>query len=178
MLFAYFDTTGRVAAAHNDATVSTLPDGAVELTEEQWTNRFSLRLVGDVCIVDPPEVPLDDAQAEKRRQMEVACREAIQGGIVCNALGADHEYPTTLTDQQNLAATVLAAQVNGAAGEPYKFWCADSGGAWARRPHTAAQILAVGEAVRAHVVAQQEHYEQKLIEIDQATAETISTITW
>lgn len=110
--------------------------------------------------------------------MEDACSAAIQVGIVCNALGADHEYPTTLTDQQNLAATVLAAQVNGAAGEPYKFWCADSGGAWARRPHTAAQILAVGEAVRAHVVAQQEHYEQKLIEIDQATAETISTITW
>jgi hypothetical protein len=125
-----------------------------------------------------PLVELERQKAITREVMKAACSAAIQAGIVCNALGADHEYPTTLTDQQNLAATVLAAQVNGAAGEPYKFWCADSGGAWARRPHTAAQILAVGEAVRAHVVAQQEHYEQKLIEIDQATAETISTITW
>lgn len=127
---------------------------------------------------DPPPLSLDQLKADKRNDVKAACSAAIQAGIVCNALGTNHTYPTAPTDQQNLAATVLAAQVNGAAGELYKFWCADSGGAWARRPHTAAQILAVGEAVRAHVVAQQEHYEQKLIEIDQATAETISTITW
>jgi hypothetical protein len=128
--------------------------------------------------IERPNRQLNATKDARRAAMAAACSVAIQAGIVCNALGADHTYPTTLTDQHNLDGTVMAARIDGEEGGPYKFWCADSQGLWARREHTAAQIVAVGKAVRAHVAAQQDRYEQRLAEIDQATAETISTITW
>jgi hypothetical protein len=154
-------------------TIYWLPDGSrYEITELGAEPPAS-------ALPEPPPPSLDQIRAVRRTLMKIACAEAIQVGIVCNALGADHTYPTSLTDQQNLTATVLAAQVNGVADEPYMFWCADSNGVWARRPHTAAQILAVGETVRAHVVAQQDRYEAKLAEIDAAAApETINAISW
>jgi hypothetical protein len=150
-----------------------------------WLPDGSRHEINDLDVVPPqdalfeaPPPSLEQIKTGRREAMRQACWAAIQTGVVCDALGPPYTYPTEIEDQQNLSATVLAAQINGQAGEPYKFWCADSGGAWARRPHTADQILAVGEAVRAHVVTHQEHYEQKLIEIDQATAETINTIAW
>jgi len=128
----------------------------------------------------------DPVKSAGSRRVAIAgdCRDAITAGRVCNTLGTDHTYPTSERDQANLAAQVLAAQINGASGEPYKFWCADPQGAWARRPHTAAQILAVGEAVRKHVTACQDQYEALTQQLDALAASTTTTkadiaaVTW
>lgn len=55
MQFAYVDTNGRVVTAHNDETVSRLPDGAVLLEDEAFENRFSLRWDGAVWVRDEAE---------------------------------------------------------------------------------------------------------------------------
>ncbi len=88
-------------------------------------------------------------------------RIAIISGTTSDALGTMHTYPTSMTDQHNLNGLITESLLPGS-GDEYKFWCADSSGAWARRIHTKAQIQAVGKAVLAHVKAQQEIYEQGL----------------
>jgi hypothetical protein len=187
-IFAAFDDHGRLTGFYSpDVHGDRIPAGAVEITEEYRDSLLAdeakgKRIIADEAgypvAVDPPPLPLDQIKERKRQEIASACRSAIESGIVCAALGSAHTYPTTLTDQHNLAGTVMAAMNAGDKGGLYKFWCADSQGLWARREHTAEQIIAVGEAVRAHVTAQQDRYEQRLAEIDQATAETISTITW
>lgn len=165
-----------------------IPADAVEVSAADYADlmaadsagyRISADDNGRPCLVPRSAVSLDDLKLSRRESVAAACAAAIQGGVVCNALGSYHTYPTTMTDQHNLDGTVLAASIDGDDGGPYKFWCADSSGAWARRDHSAAQIIAVGKAVRAHVVAQQDRYEAKLGEIDAATtAEEIATIVW
>lgn len=59
MKYAFFNAEGRVESAHNDDTVTELPDGAVELTEEQWFRRFDLRLANGKLVDDPVVEPLD-----------------------------------------------------------------------------------------------------------------------
>lgn len=53
MRYAYFDNAGRVDSAFNDDTVAELPDGAVELDESQFANRFDLELVDGTVVVNP-----------------------------------------------------------------------------------------------------------------------------
>lgn len=57
MKYAYFDKNGRVETSANDGTISSIPLGAIELSEEQFNNRFNLRLVEDELIDDPIEPP-------------------------------------------------------------------------------------------------------------------------
>jgi len=57
MRYAFFNPEGRVESAHNDATVTKAPQGAVELTEEQFADRFNLKLEGGRVLSAPVEVP-------------------------------------------------------------------------------------------------------------------------
>lgn len=42
MRYAYFNPEGRVDTAHNDDTLKVVPEGAVELTQAQFEDRFNL----------------------------------------------------------------------------------------------------------------------------------------
>lgn len=53
MRYVYFDNTGRVDLAINDDTVSVLPEGAVELTPEQFNDRFNYQLVNGELVYAP-----------------------------------------------------------------------------------------------------------------------------
>lgn len=53
MRFAFFNEFGRVATAINDETVSELPEGAKELSQNQWEIRFDLLLEDNDLIVSP-----------------------------------------------------------------------------------------------------------------------------
>lgn len=57
MKYAYFDKEGRVETAANDDTIRACPQGAVELSEEQFANRFDLSLVDGVLVIDPYILP-------------------------------------------------------------------------------------------------------------------------
>lgn len=71
MKYGIFDLgTGKISAACNDDTVSDLPNGAIALTDEQFNNRFGLRLEGG-CLVPAEEVEqATDAQLLAALKME------------------------------------------------------------------------------------------------------------
>lgn len=66
MRYAFFNEDGRLETAHNDSTIDSLPDGAVELSEFEWENRFELLLKGDELITKPLEINLENLAASAR----------------------------------------------------------------------------------------------------------------
>lgn len=81
-------------------------------------------------------------------------RERIEAGFMSAALGEAHFYPSNETDQQNLTANVVSS-ILPEAGEEWSTLqlCANEGGEWAYRPHTAAQIQQVGRDGKAKILA-------------------------
>ncbi len=118
------------------------------------------------------------AKTAKAAEIKSACASAIASGITSDVLGSAHSYPTTQLDQANFTSLITSSLLPGA-GDKYIFWCADLNGIWERRIHTKLQIQAVGKAVVAHVIFQQEKYGQKLTEINEATdATALALIAW
>lgn len=100
----------------------------------------------------PPGPTLAQAQTAQIGALSLECSATICAGFQSSALGSAHTYPSQPNDQSNLIGAATASQSPTlAAGWTCNFWCADSTGAWALRPHTAAQIqqvLADGVAAR------------------------------
>ncbi len=63
MRFAMLDAGGNVLSAHNDETITELPDGAAPLDDCQWERRFYLRWDG----VNWNEVPSPQPAAEPEK---------------------------------------------------------------------------------------------------------------
>lgn len=179
MIFAkWIDEDGRFAFSETD-------NGGVEITNEQHAaviaGNQDGRAIGRDANNKPVliELTLDALKSIKINGIKNDVITAIIGGIDHDTLGSVHHYPTTSADQANLNGLISRSQLIGEAGAPYKFWCADASGTWARRGHTLAQIQALGLAVAAHVIAAQDLYEAKLAAIDAATNETeLNLITW
>ncbi len=90
---------------------------------------------------------LPAAKLAKINNISKLCRDYILSGFESDALGSLHHYPFEETDQNNLTASVLASTLpNLPVGWTTVFWCSDSLGVWALRPHTASQIQTVGLA--------------------------------
>ncbi len=129
--------------------------------------------------VDLQEAVIDYTIEKVQTYLRKECELALVSGFQHDALGVIHLYPTTPNDQMNLSISANTAEAYGDSTGPYKFWCADENGVWARRPHTAAQIIAVGLALLANGRTLQDHYESKLIELSQATTlEEMEAIQW
>ncbi len=92
------------------------------------------------------------SQAAQTAALSAACGAQIVAGFASSALGSAHTYPSQPLDQSNLIGAATASQSPGLPSTwTCNFWCADSSGAWALRPHTAVQIqqvLADGVAAR------------------------------
>jgi hypothetical protein len=118
----------------------------------------------------PAAPSLAAVQASRIATLRAACTTAITSGYTSAALGAAHSYPSTPTDQANMAASVVASLLPGiATGWTTPFWCADAGGTWSFAAHTAAQIQLAGSDGKAMVVGAQ----QKLAGLEaQVTAAT------
>ena len=63
MIYGFPDDTGRLWEVHNDSTVTELPDGAVEITDEQFNNRFDYLVEGGEVVYSP--LPPPPAEEEK-----------------------------------------------------------------------------------------------------------------
>lgn len=88
---------------------------------------------------------LSTAQETQIAILDQACADTILGGFVSDALGAAYTYPSGSTDQTNLTGAVVRSLIpNLPAGWTINFWCEDTNGVWALRPHNAAQIQEVG----------------------------------
>ena len=155
----------------------------IDISDPAWEG-MPESLDGEIYLGGKPEtgiqtravVTLDEARSMKKSLMKKTASERIQSGIESDVLGAVHTYPTTITDQQNLAGLAQQASIDGLGA---KYWCADDAGLWARRQHTADQLIQLGREVIAHVQAQQDRYETLLGQIDAAsTVEEIEAIAW
>jgi hypothetical protein len=120
---------------------------------------------------------LSAAKAAKRLELQGACSSSIVAGVPSDALGAVYTYPTGTNDQIVLASLVAETLLSGS-GDAYKFWCGDINGVWARRVHTKAQIQQVSVVVNNYIKDQQDKYEQKLDEVDVATADSLPFVVW
>jgi hypothetical protein len=98
--------------------------------------------------------PLEAMRIRAAAGIAAACGKTILAGFTSGALGAPHAYPSSASDQANLAASVLDSVMPGHPGDwMTPFMCADGSGAWARRAHTAAQIQQAGRDGKARVLA-------------------------
>ena len=124
-----------------------------------------------------PALTLGQAQAAQEALLQAACQQAITGGFTSSALGSSHQYPSQLTDQQNLMANLAASQ-GAAAGWTVGIWCAASG-AWSLQPHTAAELAQVNADWVASRSALQQHYASLVIKVQAATTvAAVQAITW
>lgn len=90
--------------------------------------------VDDVCAV------LASLYQEKLASIKSSCATYIQSGFTSTALGAPMLYSSALDDQINLNGLVLM-------GVEADYACYNADGIKAFRPHTAAQLLEVGQSL-------------------------------
>lgn len=158
-----------------------LPDGFQFPTVPTWS------MGGNFSSTDPASLPaavLAKAKSDQSAAITAACANAIVAGFTSTALGSPHTYPSKLTDQQNLMASVLDALLNAAIdGWTTPFWCAtaDATGAltWSWVAHTAAQIRQVGQDGKASVLAAQTKAAMLQPQIAAATTvDAVKAVAW
>lgn len=162
-------------------------DGVIRLADSAFIpaderNCDYLRYLAWVAQGNQPDplMSLADARALKLSEIETCCGNAIAAGFSSAALGEPYRYPAKLTDQSNLQASVLESLFPGLEADwTTPFWCQDATGAWAYRPHTAAQIQRVGtdgkDAINA-CIAHKIQLEEQLAKAK--TLAEVEAITW
>lgn len=113
MRFCFFGDNGRIDSAHNDDTVVELPEGAVELSDDQWDIRFDLRLQNGVLVVDPIVVPVEQLKESAWIRIK-AKRDAIKAGGV--KVGTKWYHTDTESRIQHLGLLEKARSARAAAG--------------------------------------------------------------
>jgi hypothetical protein len=84
MRFAFFNEQGRIDTSHNDDTVNQLPDEAIELTDQQWDQRFDLKIIDGELINDPVAVDVTSIKIDQWTDIKIK-RESIKAGGVLAA---------------------------------------------------------------------------------------------
>jgi len=132
-------------------------------------------LDGETYSETVPAPSIDHVRAAQIDAITTACQSAIIGGFSSSALGAAHHYPSQLTDQQNLSASVLASLIPGLPADwTTLFWCADQAGKWSYAEHTIAQIQQVGQDGKAAIVGA---IQKKAVLVDKInTAPTVDAV--
>jgi hypothetical protein len=141
--FAQYDSTGFIYAYY-DSVDGPPPVGAtniIPITLDQWHACLSSH---NYVVVDgvltAPAAPtaaqlLAAAQSAQLSVLSAACAAAIVSGFPSLALGSSHTYPSKMTDQQNLNASVTDALI--AKGDP----------AWAASTAVSSGAIRVAEGV-------------------------------
>lgn len=170
---AFYDTNIVSVVAPDDAVVTT-PEARADMISALGRGcTISVAADGSLVIADPP---LSNRKSALIAQFYAACQSAIYAGFSSAALGASHFYPTADLDQRNLQSAVLAGQgQTGAWSTP--LWC-QSGTEWTFAPHSAAQLTQVNADWVAHRVSAQQRYLDLVAEINAATEDQLSAITW
>lgn len=128
-----------------------------------------------------PPPTLTELKALKSSELDRACAEQILAGFTSMALGAAFHYPSNLTDQANLTASVLDALVNASdSGWHTPFWCVQEGlDTWSWRSHTGPQIIQVGQDGKAAILATQGKNQTLQAALAAASdADQVAAITW
>lgn len=155
-------------------------EGDVSILGRQPTPTSALEWFGgpEPVWVERGDMPAQ--RAHKADAISSRCADAILAGFMSAALGESYVYPAKLEDQANLTGSVVRSfYPNVDADWRTPFWCADAGGTWAYRPHSAPQIQQVGDDA---VVARLSHMginEQLQAQIAAAvTPSELAAINW
>lgn len=184
---AAYDSNGNITAFY-DTVDSPAPAGisAIEITDTQWrscisTTGYSVKN-GQLVAPSPPTAAqlLAIAQSSQIALLSAACANAIISGFTSSALGSAYNYPSKVTDQQNLASSVLASMMpNITSTWTTPFWCADTKGVWAFRDHTAAQIQQVGQDAKAAILANMTKNQSLAAQVQAATSvAAVEAVVW
>jgi hypothetical protein len=121
---------------------------------------------------------LTDEQAKKTQELSRAAAAQIAQGFTSSALGAAYTYPLGLSDQANLQAGVLRAQLPNPPAT-IAFMCADANGVWVRRPHDATQMCQAAFDGMAYVEAVLAKKDQFVATVQAATTiAAVQAVTW
>jgi hypothetical protein len=187
--YAAYDLSG-VIVAYYDSVDSPAPASVTNLTaltDAEWQTCINEQgqwfISGGALTAVPAATDaelLEDAQATQVAVLSAACAAAIVSGFTSSALGAVHTYPSKVTDQQNLNASVTASLLPDIGTDwVTQFWCADATGAWAWTTHTAAQIQQVGKDGMSAVLALQDKNAQLAAEVIAATTvAAVQAVVW
>lgn len=123
---------------------------------------------------------LEEVRTKKAKEIDGQCKATILAGFESSALGASHHYPAKMTDQQNLASSVLDSLLpNLPVDWMTPFWCADANAVWEFRLHTAEQIQQVGRDAKTAVLVAMGKNEVLQAQVAAATSlETLNAIQW
>jgi len=133
-----------ISSSAYDTLPQQLPENEHVVTQDQYNSSKYASYQGGAVVIDyTAQNAL--AKANKVAEITQACAAEIVGGFTSTALGATHTYPSDMTDQANLAASVLSSlypNLDSDWSTPYV--CADITGVWNYQDHTAAEIQQVG----------------------------------
>jgi hypothetical protein len=148
------------------------PDGAVECTLEVYNNPEGYTISNGVIIPPTDAELLLLAQTAQNNLLSQSCQTYLYAGFTSDALGSVYNYPSTATDQQNLAS---AAATDTTA----SLWCQPIGGVWAFVAHTADQVTKVSSDWLAYLNAAQARLISLNTQVNAATTTAAAeAITW
>lgn len=171
------------------AGIHTVPAAALPITLEEYTALLAAQSSGATIEPDatgrpvavyPPAPTLADLRAAADTTLTAACADAIVAGVVCDALGAPHTYPTEPTDQANLNGAVTFSLLPDTPVDwQQPLTCRDAAGTWGRRLHDRAQLYTVAAAVVAHIDTCRARLAVLRAQLAAATdSAAIAAITW
>jgi len=167
-------------AINQDGTI-TRSDGCIihpDKSNIDYLNYLDWVAAGNTAT--PYEPSLAEAQSKQIEINSAACSDAITSGFQSSALGSAHTYPSKVTDQQNLTASVVASLVPGNPSNwSTPFWCQDENGAWSYVNHSEAQIQQVGQDGKAAILVALSKNATLQAQVMAATSvSAVQAITW
>ena len=173
--YIFINTSNAVIVENVNAPAPFVP-GAY--TYDSKTGTFAII---DQALLDAENVVLtQQAQNSKITALTASCAAAITAGFTSSAMGPVYTYPSQLTDQQNLAASVLSSLLPSLpTGWTTPQLCMSATGVWAYVNHTAAQIQQVGSDGKTATLAALIH-KQTLVGAVMAatTVGAVNAINW
>jgi hypothetical protein len=166
MLITYFKDSGLVYGCFEEESDFAHLENLAELsfinaTPEQYNavlTNFGCKVVGG-CIVLPlgptKAERLAEAKMLKAEEFNIGITKDITAGFVSSALGAPYKYPSKITDQANMTASITASLLEESPDWTTPFWCENEAGIWAFVIHTKAQIQQVGKDCKNFVLGLQ-----------------------
>lgn len=128
-------------------------ENLLDTLEQAMITQPDLPFFGGSIVMDETE-SVGAYQSRKLAELRQACNAQIIAGFQCDALGSVHLYPAKQTDQTNLAGSIIDSLIPDLPADwTTPFWCADAGGVWDFRPHTAAQIQKAGRDGKSALLA-------------------------
>lgn len=159
---AVADEAGLLSGIHAVQFDTVAAQGHIEkndLSNVKITDMAQFQPLLDGWLAAAPNAPapapktFDELKAAKSKEIVDCCDAACVMGVVSNALGAPHLYPTKVLDQQNLSASVVDSLLTHPVGWTTPHMCMDTANSvWAYRPHTVAQIQQAGSDVKAGIL--------------------------